>query len=422
MTIDIRLFRSWCLQLPETKYVIKNQDEYFQIFGKTFAMINPSGIRLKCAKDDYHQLIQHPDINPSKIYGKKEWIWIHSFNDLYVDDFLEFIINSYEIIVHTLKSEVKKRLLSKLTHDIDSPWKDVIGSLFQDCVEFFAPEIAKDIDWSKSPLFLDKELSQIMRDSKTGRRFVDKLVQIYRLSGEIKWVLFHLEIQGQRQSSFPKRMFTYSNRLEDLYQMLVASFAILVDDHPEWRPSSYRSEIWGTRKSFEFPIIKLLDYKDRWDELEKSTNPFAIVVMAHLKMLETKGNHDNRLHWKIELTRMMHNKRFSPEKGYALFQFIDWIMMLPRELATSYKKKIYKIEEECKMKFLALSSIELIAKEEGREKGLEEGKILGQMDLLNQLKSMKTIAIDQYNQMMQGLKTQLEAISQATQSPQMVTT
>jgi len=299
MSMDIRLFRSWCLQLPETNQEVKNQAEYFKVCNKTFAMINSNGIRVKCLQDDYNRLIQHPDIEPSKSYGKNEWIWIHSFNDLYVDDFLEFIVNSYEIIVRTLKSKEQKRLLSKLTHEIDSPWKDVIGSLFKDCVEFFAPEIAEDIDWSKSPVFMDKELSQIMRDSKTGRRFVDKLVQIYRLTGDIKWILFHLEVQGQRQSDFSKRMFTYSNRLEDLYQKLVASFAILVDDHPEWRPSKYSSEIWGTRKSFEFPVIKLLDYKDRWDDLAKSSNPFAIVVMTHLKMLETKGDHDNRLHWKL---------------------------------------------------------------------------------------------------------------------------
>jgi len=40
----------------------------------------------------------------------------------------------------------------------------------------------------------------------------------------------------------------------------------------------------------EFPILKLSDYESRWDELENSTNPFAVMVMAHLKTREQNGN------------------------------------------------------------------------------------------------------------------------------------
>jgi hypothetical protein len=41
--------------------------------------------------------------------------------------------------------------------------------------------------------------------------------------------------------------------------------------------------LFGSRVSFTFPIVKLLDYRARWQDLERSTNPFATVVMAHLK-------------------------------------------------------------------------------------------------------------------------------------------
>ena len=40
-------------------------------------------------------------------------------------------------------------------------------------------------------------------------------------------MLFHIEVQGQKQSILPERMYAYSNRLEDMYNSLVASFAIL---------------------------------------------------------------------------------------------------------------------------------------------------------------------------------------------------
>jgi hypothetical protein len=60
-------------------------------------------------------------------------------------------------------------------------------------------------------------------------------------------------------------------------------------------------------------IAYLLDYRDQWDKLERSDNPFAIGVMAHLKMLETRNDFEKRLHWKIELTKMLYAKGYSVE-------------------------------------------------------------------------------------------------------------
>jgi flagellar biosynthesis/type III secretory pathway protein FliH len=60
-----------------------------------------------------------------------------------------------------------------------------------------------------------------------------------------------------------------------------------------------------------------------------------------------------------------------------------------------------------------ISSIELIAMQEGREEGMEKGKILGQIELLKRIKTMKMLAKDQYSEMMQSLKSQLNALSQA---------
>ncbi|KYC41765.1 hypothetical protein WA1_17195 [Scytonema hofmannii PCC 7110] len=65
------------------------------------------------------------------------------------------------------------------------------------------------------------------------------------------------------------------------------SLAILCDADPEWRPNRYSFRYPNTRLKFEFGIVKLLDYQNRWAELEASDNPFATVVMAHLKMQQT---------------------------------------------------------------------------------------------------------------------------------------
>ena len=66
--------------------------------------------------------------------------------------------------------------------------------------------------------------------------------------------------------------------------------------------------------------VKLLDYKKRWNYLQKEENPFAIVVMAHLKALETKKDNALRKQWKTELTkflldRLLQNENFFQVQG-----------------------------------------------------------------------------------------------------------
>ncbi len=79
----------------------------------------------------------------------------------------------------------------------DAAWKEVLTHLFQEFMEFFFPHIAADIDFSCGYKFLDKEFQQIVRGAETGRRIVDKLVQVCLKNGKEKWILIHIEVQGQ---------------------------------------------------------------------------------------------------------------------------------------------------------------------------------------------------------------------------------
>ncbi|ETR65278.1 MAG: hypothetical protein OMM_14509, partial [Candidatus Magnetoglobus multicellularis str. Araruama] len=268
----------------------------------------------------------HPDITPAKKLARHYWITINRYALFTIEEILELVILSYELVAAKFSKKIRQQLFKKLRHDIDSPWKDVIDLYFKEFMIFFYPDIARDIDWSKAPIFMDKELSKITSDAKTGIRYVDKLVKVWRKNGEETWVLLHIEVQGQPQDIFPDRMFTYATRLRDRYQLMVVSLAILADDDPNWRPSTFTEELWGCKKNFEFPMIKLLDYHDKWEELETSDNPFAVVVIAHLNMLETKNNHEQRLNRKIELTQKLYGMGYSEEKVFALFRFIDWLM------------------------------------------------------------------------------------------------
>ncbi len=112
----------------------------------------------------------------------------------------------------------------------DSPWKEVVETYLPEFIAFFFPDVYDQIDWEQGFEFLDKELRQVVRDAELGKRFVDKLVKIYRTGGEETWILLHLEIQSQYEAGFAERIYVYKYRIYDRYRRKVASFVVLGDE------------------------------------------------------------------------------------------------------------------------------------------------------------------------------------------------
>ena len=180
-----------------------------------------------------------------------------------------------------------------------------------------------------------------------------------------------MEVQSQPEAGFVERMFVYHYRLRDRYNRKVVSLAVLGDERASWRPDRYRHELCGCTLEFRFPIVKLIDYSDRMEDLERSSNPFAMLVLAHLKSLETKGDTANRYAWKFRLVKGMYTRGRSAEQVRNLFKFIDWMIDLPPELEKQFTEQLSQYEEEKHMPYV--TSVERLAREQGREQGLLEG-------------------------------------------------
>jgi hypothetical protein len=95
----------------------------------------------------------------------------------------------------------------KESADYDSPWKEVIEHYFKEFIEFFFPKAFEDVDWEKGYEFLDKELRQITKDAKAGRKYVDKLVRVWLKTGENVWAVIHADVQTQREKDFSERIY-----------------------------------------------------------------------------------------------------------------------------------------------------------------------------------------------------------------------
>jgi hypothetical protein len=127
---------------------------------------------------------------------------------------------------------------------------------------------------------------------------------------------------------------------------------------------------------------KVLDYRGKWDELERNPSVFAVVVMALLRLIETRRNPRRRLEWKLTLTKMLYERGYDERTVIDLFRFLDWLMFLPEELQQSYRGEVERYGEEKKMPYAW--TIEGQAQLKGRAEGRVEGRLETTMDLLQQ--------------------------------------
>ncbi len=118
---------------------------------------------------------------------------------------------------------------ARLATEEDSAWKDILGTHFKAFVQFFFPEIHRDIDWSRGYETPDKELEVILRGSKSRKRRADKLAKVHLLSGRPAVILIHVEVQKSPEADLECRMFQYNYRIFDRRSEEVISLAVLTD-------------------------------------------------------------------------------------------------------------------------------------------------------------------------------------------------
>ncbi len=293
--------------------------------------------------------------------------------------------------------------------DNDSPWKEILEAYFPQAMQFFFPQTARLIDWKRPHEFLDKEFQKIVRDAEQGRRYADKLVKVWQIQGQEIWLLIHVEIQAKQEDTFAQRMFSYNLRIFDRFSQPAISLAILCDANPQWRPNQYSFHYPDTRLLFEFGTIKLLDYQNRWVELEASDNPFATVVMAHLKTQQTTKKLQERKTWKFSLIRRLYELGLQEKDIRNLYRFIDWVMILPKGLETQFWQEFKQFEQERTMSYITTG--ERIGYERGKQEGKREQ---GQSLILRLLqKRVGELPEEVCNRIETFSLTQLEALGEA---------
>ncbi len=299
-------------------------------------------------------------------------------------------------------------------HDHDTPWKEALSKHLAQFFAFFFPDIHDDIDWSCPPHYLDKELRKLAPHSKTGPRTTDSLVEVRRHDGAKALVLVHIEVQSHLQADFAERMLDYHARLVAQNSQPVCSLAILADSSKSWRPAAHEKNLWGCRYLLEFPIAKLADYRPRVKSLERSTNPFALLVAATLHVHDTNPASPARRVAKFRLVRGLYTTGLSPGEVKALFLLVDWVMTLTPDQNDIFDEDLQQFERSRDMPYIISTQRNYMAKGEqlGLEKGLERGLEQGREEGLESLRAAVLLALrSRFGNISETITTAVQSIS-----------
>jgi flagellar biosynthesis/type III secretory pathway protein FliH len=123
---------------------------------------------------------------------------------------------------------------------------------------------------------------------------------------------------------------------------------------------------------FKFPVVKLVDWRGRGQELLASDNPFAMVVLAHLKVMKAKSDVSKKFLVKCELMLLLRERGYTVDATQSLLRFLDWLIRLPEELERKLENEIDELTEGKRMPYV--TSWE----RRGEKRGRREGKKIGE--------------------------------------------
>ena len=216
-----------------------------------------------------------------------------------------------------------------MSQDYDSPWKDALEEVPERFLALLLPEIHAEIDWTRPPEAQEQELRKAHPLAATGKRIVDRLLKLYKKTGDERYL--HIELQGYREQDLPRRVFVYNGRASDHFREEVVSVVVYVDADPNWMPDTYRFEEWGCEKTFKFPVVKLARRKWTDDELAANPNVFALFLLGHYWSQATVGKDAERERLKLRLTSLLLARKLDEVDLGFWVRLLDWQMPLPPE-------------------------------------------------------------------------------------------
>jgi flagellar biosynthesis GTPase FlhF len=199
------------------------------------------------------------------------------------------------------------------------------------------PDLYPYVDWSVPALSLEQELNNQINLEK-GKRIADKLMRVKLLNGEEKWVSIHIEFQTSSEENIGERMYEYYRLIYDKYGKEIIALVIYTGERIPKKYNHHVHSFFGTRIIYEFNTYAVIQQTEL--ELIASENPFSIVVLANLYVLQTKNDDHKRYEFKKQVYQLAQNRGWSFEETTKILIFVEGLMLLEPELGKRFYAEI----------------------------------------------------------------------------------
>lgn len=257
----------------------------------------------------------------------------------------------------------------------DILWKGMLEEVFDDLLRLIFPKADQIFDMKRGFEFLEKELGEMYPnpEKKSNTKFVDKLVKVYQKDGSEEWVLCHVEIQGNNDPAFAKRMFKYYCRIFDRYDRPMSAIAIFTGKDGKRLPGMYERRYLGSELIYKYNTLCILDYEEK--SLVASANPFALVILAAKKaLLRGKDLDKVLLKEKVAIANLLIKRGYSQRKTDAVLSFLhNYVRFAKTETNRIFGKALDRITGKINTMGI-IEQVKQMKLDEAREKARREAE------------------------------------------------
>ena len=196
----------------------------------------------------------------------------------------------------------------------DLLWKDLFTEFDSEAILFFfGIKLFKSIDFSVPPEYLEQEFNTTFAANQPTKKIADKIIRYRLKNGQDKYIIIHVEFQGQSEEDFALRMYTYFVYIFIKYGNTdVTALALYTGASRPKVYNCFKVSNFGTTMTYKFNTYTVREQKEA--QLLASENPFALAVLASLYMIKAGQDDFKKLEYKKKLVEISIVKNFNRAK------------------------------------------------------------------------------------------------------------
>ena len=260
----------------------------------------------------------------------------------------------------------------------DESWKLLVKFFTQQFLEFFYPQLASVIDFSKPITFKEQELLEKGQPPDKFALKVDNLLEVFLKSNHNPaFVLIHIEVEANEPSNLILRMFKYFITLKRIYPNFDIYPLVIYIGFKPFNLKEYQINNFGFKLQFSCSYYDINDYSE--DDYIGHKNPFTIFLLISMWINKYREKNRSKTIYGIKkiiekLKTELERRSMTKENFIFLQNFFRKVLSLSSEddlyLKTIFNIKTNSMYENIKTNFQAN---EILA---GQVRMWQEGKSL----------------------------------------------